>query len=208
MRTSDLIQFIRSSSSPYESRSMSDLERLSVIKASFPRQDLLAWFEEVLTSEFPAEYYIPALLLHFAAMTIPRQQTFGIICGHHGVLSLFPPCLGSPKDGFVRWPLDSSGRIFGQSMPPLYKVGQICGFFATESDFSAAEQCLTVNFYNSQRLLFMREPVFAMFNQVYAAPYNEREIYRGLLQDWNGRRTYLLHLSRIPRALPASGVIL
>jgi hypothetical protein len=198
MRLSDLITFVRLTTEPYDDRLLPDEERLTVIKAAFPRQDLLGWFDARQSPALPGPYYFPVLIIQVAAQIgIRSAQVFGVFCDAQREISLVDEYFEHPPESLVRWEIGQFGRVVDAQIPPLHQVGQVSGFFSAEQEITALDQCLNTNFYHSQRLLFLSQEVFDRVNRSTMVPPTAHEGFRAMLQNWNGQKLYLLYLANV-----------
>lgn len=167
LRLLDLLDIIEITTRQYRREIQPD-RRYALIKAAFPRPDLLAWFDGQIGSHpvLSPDHYLPILTALFAwhaCRSFPDRRL--ILSSRAG--GLF--------DGRAAWfsttsPVDIwtfNGESYGaeHSLPPdPHQVGLFVGAFETAGDVAALRRYSGLRFDNATRLFLLNDEAWAALN--------------------------------------------
>jgi hypothetical protein len=199
VRLSDLISFIRLSSAQFEETQLGDEERLTLLKAGFPRRDLISWMDSTARDRIPPARYFPLLLLRVAAQINVRYNLrYEVVCAHATDLDLVDALPRAGGSALVRWEMNEAGLIRDPIIPLQHEVGVVSGLFMDPRDIDSFRYCCAVDFYHANRVLLMSGVFYDAWGAAGFDVPLERQVFRGVLQDWGGERTCLLYTSARP----------
>lgn len=199
MRIIDLIDFIRSTSQLYYKQSLPDVQRLAMLKRSFPRPDLIRWFDTCVPIELPASRYMPYLLMSAATLLHPPNRP-RIQYGSSADLTLFA-AIKTPKPGTeVSLGLDELGRARHDTVSDSLaeQTGLIQGIvdYADAVGLANLVRFLTLRAPHARRLWIVAEHLFDEYTAL-THIWQGHLIYQGPLQFWPGQTTSVVFRSPI-----------
>ena len=203
MRLIDLIHYISMTSEIYYRQSLSDHERLMMIKLAFPRADLVRWFDECVPVTLPAERYMPLLLMTAAAIICPPHM-HQLHYGSQADLDLFqclrPAHRGPNTDSIL---IDQAAGAIATRFAAYAsnEIGLIQGICDETVDHGCESVmfALTVPGLNARRLCILSDPKYGEYLNR-SEPWQGHLVYQGILQHWPERSSCVIFRSYIKPA--------
>jgi hypothetical protein len=185
----------------YCHQTLSDHERLELIKLAFPRPDLIKWFDECATGPTPHERYMLLLLMTAAAILCPphmRRLHYGSQPDITRFQNLRPDHRNAKNRAVIIGSAGASRASEEFVDPEANQIGLIQGicdeYAGRNAEATAA--ALTTTAPNARRICILSDHVFGDFLNL-NIDWQGHLVYQGILQYWPGRTTHVVYRSYI-----------